>query len=245
MLLFLSTLRCWKDQEAAASPWKTVVRYGISPTDILSPLVGGAYFLETDENGETTTITNEQNVVVEEALCTTAENTESVFVTTSLVRRDLHKKSLRKGSCFNHVTIEKQKTFTYSSTFDWAYRVYLRWATPCVEGLGQLSEQSIVFKQPPTCHVSITCNGARKTDPQYLSDSIICKVKDLLPTIYRECQFISRGVTIIQLQSTERVIAAPPNDSVAAEVPTKGEDDEGPFDLDEGEDMDIDDEDDD
>lgn len=186
--MFLCSLRCWTVNDTPSLPWTTKVRYSIDGVDITPQEKGETYWLEAEDSGETGGILATRTV--DHGTLRLASNTttnDDFFLHMTLVTYNTSKKCLRRNAMFNNVHIEKSKTFTYTSTFTWKYQLSLRWTSPLIDSMEDCAAKTdIVFKKEPTCHLTILCDGMKIADSAYLSDSLFCKICDLLPTAYRD-----------------------------------------------------------
>lgn len=189
MHLFLSSLRCWTPAEAAAAPWNTIVRYTIAGTDVVPPGSGGEVIrLDVDERGETRGICATRKTHAA-AFRLAATDADEMYLNVSLVETVPGRRCIHKGAMFSNAHVEKQKDFVYKSKFRWKYHMVVQWIGPEIEALANKStDADLVFRQPPSCHLTVVCDDVTQgiDDVNYLADSLLCKLTDLLPTEYRQ-----------------------------------------------------------
>ena len=195
MLLFLSSLRCW-DQGTLEKPWDTAIVYTIDPRELMDSDkvalddTSLTVELHTDEQGESTGLVMKRLEAQQELRCLTSDG---FGFNMQVVHYDTTRRLLRRGATYKSVVVEKHKTFEYRATFVWKYTLRLQWSTPFLtrSQIGDDADKNLplTFQNPPTCHFSIACSGFGKPnaprDANYLSDSLLCKVMDVLPLSYK------------------------------------------------------------
>ncbi len=178
-LMFLGALRCWHEKDST-QPWHTTIRYKLAPTALTTtPPKDAKVTLDTDDKGATREL-----CVRTIPLQTTFKLPNGLNVTASVVVSEPQIYKLKKDATFTNVVIQKVKRFHFTSSFAWTYTLTLEWSAPVQEIHSQDEnvDASMIFPHPPTFALSLECNHPCKhSNVQYLVDSILCKVTDLVP----------------------------------------------------------------
>lgn len=183
-LFFLGAMRCWKADEVT-KPWTTVIRYTVPCTEIL-PCENSNHdvserFVECTERGETNGFVFWIHDAPDHARVHVTDHLTCYF---SCTRKVFEKRFFHASATYSNVVVERKKTFTYCSSAKWEYTLVVRWSTPCVASTKTTvskQELPILFCTSPTYHVILSCQPTQALSPQYVAESMWCKISDILP----------------------------------------------------------------
>lgn len=186
--LVLSSMPCWKREEAEA-PWQYIIRYEVRVADLeftesqIVPSQAYAY-VEILTDGQFSNIYVEETISESSLLAVSP----SLNIKTRVYRRIPGKFFFKKGAGYINVTVVCTKQFTYMSKYKWTYHMELHYKHPYFEQERQTEGKNLTFCDPPQCVFYISCNRTPQSipDANYLSESILCKVRDLVPINHPE-----------------------------------------------------------
>lgn len=196
--LLLSSMPCW-DPKEAQKPWSSIVKYHVRPVDLeysrerpsLPP--GCTAAVTVDPSGDVSSL--ELTETLDQARVRFAApdhpTTSYLLVDVRLLKRVEGKFFLRRGAGYRQLSVHCRKQLTYVSRFRWTYRLSLIYRHPYVEHKAFIEEEQehrdLVFWDPPLSSVVVLCHSSGAVqDVQYLVQSWLCKIRDLVPQGYVE-----------------------------------------------------------
>lgn len=189
MFHVVSSMKCW-DPEQVQEAWKESVSYEIQPGHLEKDL---ETLTRTKDHLSSKIMCNFKGDEATLLLAYEEKDVPAVHlgvdkyanVTISMEKESSTKNYLQPDMSFHKIVVEVQKTLTYKEHFDWDYTFLLRYREPYYDTndiMRDVLEKDLVFCDPPMCYVVITCTGVKEvTDSKYLADSLLCKIRDLLP----------------------------------------------------------------
>ncbi len=189
MFHVVTSMNCW-DPTQAQAPWKEIVSYELQPEHLETGVetlrrtkTHLSSTLTCDFKGDDATLLlayQEKDVPAVHVRAGT-----HAHMTVAMEKGSCTKNYIRPEASFHKIVVEMQKTWTYREHFDWEYTFSLKYREPYYDTsdlMADLREKNLIFCDPPMCCVEIVCAGVKEvTDAQYLADSLLCKIRDLLP----------------------------------------------------------------
>lgn len=193
----LASMQCW-DPKQLAEPWTFRAVYELQPealekdvTPLRNRATGGkvqtSLYCDDKGNGAQLLVTYQENPPLDIGVG------QHLTVQVNIDKQMTTKNYLKPDAQFTKVTVEARKTFTYKEHFDWHYTFSMKYREPYYDTedlMKDITNKDVTFCDPPLCMFELTCDGMKDvSDPNYLTDSFLCKVMDLLPRPWRMIPF--------------------------------------------------------